>query len=206
MVALAATVDIVRHLRRLERASSAADIVKELQYLTPSLGRPRFLPTTDLPVLAALAESHMRDRLEPARDALTGLHDARAFTELFQAHARNVATSGGEAIAVTLTLLDVADPRGDREVAAYLRMLAAACTTSVAENDYVGRVAPATLAVLPRHGGLRGAQSVAARLQDCCREVFGAASEPLRIEVALKDASGQIREQTELAVGPQDLA
>lgn len=196
--------DIVRHLRRLERASSALDIVKELQHLGPSLGGPRYLSSTELPALAALAEAHLRDRLEPARDALTGLHDARAWNELFQAHARNVTVSGGEAVAITLTLVGVEDPRLDREVAAYLRMLAAACTTSVAEGDYVGRIGSATLAVLPRHGGLRGAQSVAARLADCCREVFGAAARAVQIDIELKDAAGEIRESRRSIVGPCD--
>lgn len=204
MNSLEATVDVVRHLRRLERASSAVDIVKELQHLGPSLGAPRYLETTQLPVLAALAEAHLRDRLEPARDALTGLHDARAWNELFQAHARNATTSGGEAIAVMITLTDAADPRFDREVAAYLRMLASACTTSVAEGDYVGRVGCVTLAVLPRHGGLRGAQSVAARLADCCREVFGATASSVRIDIELKDATGQSRERRQIGVEPSD--
>lgn len=195
-----ATVDVVRHLRRLERASCAADIVKELQYLGPSLHQPRLLSGMPLPALAALAEAHLRDRLSPARDALTGALDARAFNDLFLAHARHVGTLGSEAIAVRLTLLDVADPRSDRGAGAHLRTLAVACTSSVAEGDYVGRVASTALAVLPRHGGLRGARSVAARLVDACRELF-AGKGPLRIEIALEDEERRKLERSEITVG-----
>jgi hypothetical protein len=201
MSAVEATVHIVRHLRRLERASCAADIVKELQYLGPSLGRP-LLSDLPLPGLAALAEAHLRDRLSPARDALTGLLDARAFGELFAAHARHVAGVGGEAVAVRLTVHGAGDPRSDRQTAADLRALAAACTGCVAEGDYVGRVDLMSLAVLPRHGGMRGARSVAARLADCCREAFASAERGLRIEIELQDAAGCAHEHTEIAVGP----
>lgn len=201
MVPMAAKVQVVRHLRRLERASCVADIVKELQHLGPTLRRP-FLVETPLPALAALAEAHLRDRLEPARDALTGLYDARAFRELFQVHARNVAASGGEAIAVTLTLAGAGDARADRDVATCLRTLASACRTSVAEGDYVGRIANATLAVLPRHGGLRGARSVASRLAECCREAFAGAARELRIAIELADLEGRRFERTEIAVSP----
>jgi GGDEF domain-containing protein len=201
MDAMEATVDVVRHLRRLERASCAADIVKELQCLSPSLGQPRLLSGMALPSLAALAEAHLRDRLEPARDALTGLLDARAFNELFMAHARHVSALGTEAVAVCLTLHGTADPRKDRVTATYLRALAAACTACVAEGDYVGRVASTALAVLPRHGGLRGARSVAARLVDTCRQVFASAEHSLRLEVELKDDAGCTQERSEIALG-----
>ena len=200
MVAVEATVDVVRHLRRLERASCAADIVKELQSLGPRLGQPRFLSGTPLPALAALAEAHLRDRLEPARDALTGLLDARAFHDLFLAHARHVSTIGGQAIAVRLTLIDAGDPRSDREAGNHLRTLAIACTTCVAEGDYVGRVDGMALCVLPRHGGVRGARSVAARLVDSCREMF-AGKGPLRIQIALEDEDRCTHERSELVVG-----
>jgi GGDEF domain-containing protein len=201
MVAMEATVDVVRHLRRLERASCAADIVKELQYLSPSLRQPRLLSGMPLPSLAALAEAHLRDRLEPARDALTGLLDARAFDELFMAHARHVSALGSEAVAVWLTLHGAGDPRKERHAVAYLRALAGACTSCVAEGDYVGRVASASLAVLPRHGGLRGARSVAGRLADGCREVFASAEHALRIEIELKDDAGCTQERSELVAG-----
>src|SRR6478752_1369666 len=139
MVQVEARVEVVRHLRRLERASSAADIVKELQQLTPSMGHSRLLSAMPLPALAALAEAHLRDRLEPARDPLTGLHDARAFSELFRVHARNAEAMGGEAIAVVLSLLDAPDPRSDRNTVADLKALATVCSGCVAEGDYVGR-------------------------------------------------------------------
>jgi hypothetical protein len=200
MVGVKATVGIVRHLRRLERASCAADIVKELQHLGPSLAQPRFLSETPLPALAALAEAHLRDRLGPARDALTGTLDARAFGDLFMAHARHVSTIGGEAVAVRLTLLDAGDPRSDAAAAAHLRTLAVACATSVAEGDYVGRVDNTALAVLPRHGGLRGARSVAARLVHSCREMF-AGKGPLRLEVALESEERTVSECSEVTVG-----
>jgi len=194
-------VDVVRHLRRLERASCAADIVKELQHLGPRLGPSPLLSAAALPSLAALAEAHLRDRLEPARDPLTGLLDARAFYELFQAHSRHVSSIGGEAIAIVLTLLDAGDPRTDRESASRLRLLAGACTSSVAEGDYVGRVGTAALAVLPRHGGLRGSRSVANRLADTCQTTFAELSRPLRIMIELRDDSGENRERAEIEVG-----
>lgn len=154
-----------------------------------------------LPSLAALAEAHLRDRLEPARDALTGLLDARAFNELFMAHARHVSALGAEAVAIWLTLHGGGDPRKDRHAVAYLRALAGACTNCVAEGDYVGRVASASLAVLPRHGGLRGARSVAGRLADSCREVLAGAEHGLRIEIELKDDAGGIQERSEVILG-----
>jgi GGDEF domain-containing protein len=198
MVQVEARVFVVRHLRRLERASSAADIVKELQHLSPSLGQSRLLSAMPLPALAALAEAHLRDRLEPARDPLTGLHDARAFSELFRVHARNAEAMGGEAIAVVLTLIGVGDPRVDRNAASDLKQLAAACTTCVAEGDYVGRVGLAATAALPRHGGMRGARSVATRLVECCRELFAQVERPVRISVELKDSTDTVRDSEEI--------
>ena len=201
MLTLEARVDVVRHLRRLERASCAADIVKELQHLGPRLGPSPLLSAAALPSLAALAEAHLRDRLEPARDPLTGLLDARAFNELFQAHARHVASIGGEAIAIVLNLVGAADPRADRETAAHLKLLAAACTSSVAEGDYVGRVGSAALGVLPRHGGVRGARSVGTRLADACQTAFAEVKRPVGIAIELRDDTGEVREHAEIAVG-----
>jgi hypothetical protein len=195
-----ARVDVMRHLQRLGRAASAADIVKELQLLRPNLGPSRWLPAMPLPALAALAEAHLCDRVDPARDPLTGLHEALAFAGLFRAHARSAAAMGGEAIAVVITLLDADDPRTDRRTGAELKKLAIACAESVAEGDYVGRVAPTAIAVLPRHGGMLGARSVTARLVDSYRELFAQSRHALRIRIELKDESDSVREQREVVL------
>jgi hypothetical protein len=192
------------HLRRLGHASSAAEVIRELESLRPSLGPRLRLSQLALPSLTALAEAHLRERLEPAHDPLTGLLDAPAFAELWRAHARHASGAGDdrEAIAVAVSLSSAGDLAPDQH-AMHLKTLASLCTQGVAENDYVGRTGMKTIAVLPRSGGLRGAAIVAKRLAGSCAAAFADAVTPLRIEVELRDLAGGVREQWQLSAGPQ---
>jgi hypothetical protein len=245
--------DVVTHLRRLGHASSAGEVIKELQWLAPNLGRPAMLSEWTLSSLAALAEAHLRERFEPSHDPLTGTLDAEAFQELWHAHALRASSAlhrhhrhrssnptqvevsasedvsasspaqvvqpvltqveaartqvGHDAdwdcapIAIVLSLLDGADPRRSGQAPAELRTLAAICTEHVAADDYVGRVAQGAIAVLPRHGGLRGAQSVRNRLLDACRSQLAHLGYPIRLEVQLRDVTGAMHECTEEILG-----
>jgi hypothetical protein len=189
--------EVLTHLRRLSRAVSAVDIVRELQSLTPSLGPNPMLADLPLSALTALAEAHLRDRLDPARDAQTGLLETEAFFELWHAHARHVSTLEGDrtADAVCLSVCCLSDGC-ERRAPALLKLLAAACIESVAADDYVGRMAATSLAVLPRNGGLRGARSVAARLLQVGRDALAEAGSRVRLEVTLRDLVGGVRERS----------
>jgi GGDEF domain-containing protein len=198
------TQDVVAHLRRLGHASSPGEVIKELQWLAPSLGAPLALSTQSLGALTALAEAHLRERLEPSHDPLTGLLDARAFTELWRAYARRAVGIGPSAVPVVVVLQLI----GGHEVApsapqsaADLRTLAAICTQHVAGDDYIGRIAPAAIAVLPRNGSLRGAQSVRARLLAACSSELAGIGYALRVEVELRDESGAVYECGEELLG-----
>jgi GGDEF domain-containing protein len=196
--------DVVAHLHRLGHASSAGEVIKELQFLAPRLGT-RALSELSLSALTALAEAHLRDRHEPSRDALTGLLDARAFNELLRAHARHARAvdPAAETVAVVLTLLDAGALAREPHTIETIKTLARLCTEEVAADDYVGRVAAASIAVLPRNGGVRGAESVRARLMAACgREFAGAALAP-RLQVELRDAAGSTRAAVEVGLGAQ---
>jgi GGDEF domain-containing protein len=197
--------DVVTHLHRLAHASSAGEVIKELQFLAPSLGPRPLLSELSLSSLTALAEAHLRDRHEPSRDALTGSLDARAFGELLRAHALHASAvdPSAQTIAVVLTLLDAGRIGRDPHAAELLRTLARLCTEQVAADDYVGRIAPASIAVLPRNGGVRGAESVRARLIAACRREFGGAPLAPRLEVDLRDAAGNVRGGIEVVLGTQ---
>jgi hypothetical protein len=192
--------DVMTHLRRLGLASSAGEVIKELQWLAPNLGPGAMLSESSLSALTALAEAHVRERCEPSHDPLTGALDAAAFQELWEAYARR-APADVAPVAVVLSLLDGGDPRRSGQAPAELRALAAICTDHIAADDYVGRVAPASLAVLPRHGGLRGAQSVRARLLAAFRRHLAHVGYALRVDVALKDVDGATLEQSEELLG-----
>lgn len=195
--------EIVAHLRRLGRASNAAEVVRELESLGPRLGPHSRLSGLALPSLTALAEAHLRERLEPARDPLTGTLTDDAFAELWRAHARHaqLANDDRAAVAVTITLLAGQDPGRDRSVALQLRAIANTCAESVAAGDYVGRTGLTTISVLPRNGGRRGARTVAARLLDACREALIALELPARLELELRDPQGQASERQTLVLG-----
>jgi hypothetical protein len=196
---------VAHHLERLGRASSTADVLRELESLRPSLGLRLRLSELALPSLTALVDAHLRERAEPARDPLTDTLGARAFAELWRAHAAQAAFAGEEreAVAVAVTLCVAPDSLADPCVASHLKMLATVCVEAVAAGDYVGRTAPTTVCVLPRNGGLHGARKVAARLAEACnaelseREV----AEPLRLEIELRDLAGAASERCVLFVG-----
>jgi hypothetical protein len=197
--------DVVAHLHRLAHASSAGEVIKELQFLAPRLGPRPLLSELSLSSLTALAEAHLRDRHEPSRDALTGVLDAGAFNELWRAHARHAraVAPATETVAVVLTLLDAGPLGRDPHVAESLKTLAQLCTDEVAADDYVGRIAPASIAVLPRNGGVRGAESVRGRLIAACRREFAGAALAPRLQVELRDAAGRALGAVEVALGEQ---
>ena len=153
--------------------------------------------------LTALAEAHVRERCDPSHDPLTGALDAEAFHELWQVYARHAAGREVHAapLAVVLTLLDCGELRGSGQIPSDLRALAALCVEHVAADDYVGRIGQASIAVLPRNGGLRGARSVRARLLDACRKEFARLPDPLRLEVELRDVAGVAHEHGEELLG-----
>lgn len=195
--------DVVAHLHRLGLASSAGEVIKELQFLAPRLGTRPLLSELSLSALTVLAEAHLRDRHEPSRDALTGLLDARAFHELARAHARHARAvdPAAETVAVVVTLLDAGVLAREPHTIETIKTLARLCTEEVAADDYVGRVELASIAVLPRNGGLRGAESVRARLIAATdREFAGAAPAP-RLRIDLRDASGLARSVVEVPLG-----
>jgi GGDEF domain-containing protein len=195
--------DVVTHLHRLAHASSPGEVIKELQCLAPQLGPHPMLSELSLSSLTALAEAHLRNRHEPSRDALTGLLDARAFSELLQAHARHTKAvdASAETVAVVLTLLDAGPVGRDPHSAELLKILGRLCTEEVAADDYVGRIGPGSIAVLPRNGGVRGAESVRARLIAACRREFAGGALPPRLEVDLRDAAGRVRAGIEVVLG-----
>jgi hypothetical protein len=188
------------HLRRLERASSTAEIVRELESLRPSLSPGWRLSGLALPSLASLAEAHLRERVEPACDPLTGALNAGAFNQLWRSHAGS-AHGANDITSVAITLSFSGDPVRDRRAAVQLQILATTCIEAVAANDYVGRIAASTIAVLPRNGGLHGARIVAARLADSCRVAFADANAELCIEIELRDLAGGVSERSSITVG-----
>lgn len=195
--------DVVAHLHRLGLASSAGEVIKELQFLAPRLGSRPLLSELSLTALTALAEAHLRDRHEPSRDALTGLLDARAFHELARAHARHARAvdPAAETIAVVVTLLDAGVLAREPHTIETIKTLARLCTEEVAADDYVGRVELASIAVLPRNGGMRGAESVRARLVAASHREFAAAALAPRLRIDLRDASGLARGAVEVPLG-----
>jgi len=197
--------DVVARLHRLAYASSVGEVIKELQCLAPRLGPRPLLAEVSLSSLTLLVEAHLRERCEPAHDALTGLLGARAFAGLLRAHALHSTAIDprAETVAVVLTLLDAAPIRRDPHAAELLRTLARLCVEQVAADDYLGRVAPASIAVLPRNGGLRGAQSVRTRLIEACRREFAHAPLAPRLRFDLRDAAGGMRDPVEIVLGPQ---
>jgi GGDEF domain-containing protein len=197
--------DVVARLHRLAYASSVAEVIKELQCLAPRLGPQPLLNELSLSSLTALVEAHLRERCEPTRDALTGLLGARAFAELLRAHALRATAvdAHAETVAVGLTLLDAAPIRRDPHAAELLKALARLCAEQVAADDYLGRVGPASIAVLPRNGGMRGAQSVRTRLIATCQREFAHAPLAPRMRFDLRDAAGGVRDAVEVVLGPQ---
>lgn len=199
---LPVTQGIATHLRRLEHASSASDVVKTLQDLAPLFQTRCPLSGMSLSSMTALAEGHLRDRHESSRDALTGVLDAHAFADLFRAHAaRTVCTDlTTHAPAVVLTLLDVGRFGLDPYAADLMRIVARLCVTHVACDDSLGRVGPASIAVLPRNCGAGGARSMRSRLIAACRAVF-ANSPAVRMKVDLRDVDGRNRDSLEFLFG-----
>lgn len=193
---------IATQLRRLEDASSAGDVVKTLQDLAPLFQTRCPLLETSLSSMTALAEGHLRDRHESSRDAFTGVLDAHAFAELFRAHAARTACTDltTHAPAVVLTLLDVGRFGLDAYAADLIRIVARLCVTHVACDDSLGRVGPASIAVLPRNCGAGGARSIRSRLIAACRAEF-ANSPAVRMKVDLRDVHGRNRDSIEVIFG-----
>lgn len=194
---------VAHHLERLGRAASTADVVRELESLRPSLGLRLRLSDLGLTSLTALAQDHLRERTGSGRDSLTGTLGARAFAELWRAHAERAVREGEarEAIAVALTLYASGDALAEQSFAAHLKTLANMCVEAVAAGDYVGRTAATTICVLPRNCGLHGARMVAARLAESCSVELFEALAPLRIEIELRDLAGAAHERSVLVVG-----
>jgi GGDEF domain-containing protein len=200
--------DLVTHLDRLAHASSAGEVIKELQHLAPHLPPQRMVSELSLSSLTALAEAHLHDRHESSRDALTGVFEASAFSELLRAHtAHSLAIDPvGEIVSVVLTLLDAVPAGDDLQTAHRLKTIARLCVEHVASDDYVGRIAHASIAVLPRNGGVRAARSVRARLIAACQREFAGAGLAPRLVIDLRDASGKLHDGAEVvAFGDQIL-
>jgi hypothetical protein len=185
---------VVAQLHRLGRAANAADVVRALESLRPSLGPNYRIAQLGLPSLTALAEAHLRERREPGRDPLTGLLDAKAFADIVRAHAERARAIEGGAdpseVLLRVAIVTPAPPAGT------IQILARTCAEWIAEGDYLGRTHAATISVLPRSGGLRGARVIAARLAEACRSAFAA----LRLEITLEDLAGRRLESLEVVI------
>jgi hypothetical protein len=57
--------------------------------------------------------------------------------------------------------------------------------------------------VLPLHGGIRAAHSIAERLAESCRAAFVHARTAFRIQIELRDPAGGVRERRVIAAGAQ---
>jgi GGDEF domain-containing protein len=193
-------------LRRLGRASNAADVVRELESLRPSLGPAYRLSELALPSLTALAEAHLRERSDLACDSLTGVLTAHAFAEGWRVHAQAAVREERELLAVAVTLIGAGDPRLDSRAADCVKLLAETCADAVAADDALGRLASATIAVLPRHGGVGVARIVAERLAESCRAAFAHTRGSFRIQIELRELTGGARERRVIAAGAQSYA